>query len=173
MKRFFSVFTILLLLSSMAYALSYSAHITLYTGVGEAKVDDDMFRTSYTVTAELDALGLRFGRNTLSLPLTVSYFSESLITDALMLTSHADFSISLAYRYAFTDLFTLKMKAGAGYRLYDAVDASAITGNASIAAEFYPASYTAIIIPFDLYFMKDEVDFSLGIGFLFNIGGGK
>lgn len=174
MKRVIFVLIILLLFSEVLFAVSYTALFSLYGGPGFTKVKgDDLLRTSYTLTFEAEAAGISFGRNTLSLPLSVTFFSDSPPYGYYMLNSHFDLALGLAYRYAFSSLFTLKAGGGITYRIYHDIDASAIAFYTSVSGEFYPAQYTAIIIPVNLFFTKDEIAFNIGIGCLLRIGGGK
>lgn len=172
MKKIFSLILIMLLAIGGAYALSYSAFITLSSGASFTKVsDEDMLRTSYQLTLEAEPAGIRFGNSSISIPLTLTYFSKSLIYDYYMLNRHLDFGIGLAYRYAFSPLFTLKAKGLVSYRYYQEIDASTAAFTISPAFEFYPADYTAIVLPADFTFTKDEFSLSLGIGCLVHFGG--
>lgn len=174
MKKRILIPIILLSLVQGLYALSYSAHFSLYPGGGLTRIkDDDTIWTSYTFTAEVDALGLRAGGHTFSLPMSMTYFSDSGINGYYRILSHFDFNIALSYRYAFTDLFTLKAKGGIGYRYYDGIDASAASFIVALAAEFYPCEVTAITIPVEAFIAKDEIAISIGLGLLVRLGGGK
>ena len=68
MKKIFSLILIMLLAIGGAYALSYSAFITLSSGASFTKVsDEDMLRTSYQLTLEAEPAGIRFGNSSISI----------------------------------------------------------------------------------------------------------
>lgn len=172
MKRISLLFLTLFLIVQGAYSLSYSAYLSLDTGYLLTKIkDDEIMRSSYALSIEAEPFGLSFGRNTISIPIMLSFYSSSPEYRYYSLNAHNDCGIALAYRYAFTDLFTLKTQAGLAYRHYPDIDASTISFLISSSAEFYPAHYTAIVLPLDILITKDEVAFSIGLGCLVRLGG--
>ena len=105
MKKRILIPIILLSLVQGLYALSYSAHFSLYPGAGLTRIkDDDTIWTSYTFTAEVDALGLRAGEHTISMPMSMTYFSDSGINGYYRILSHFDFNIVAACGGALTAL---------------------------------------------------------------------
>ena len=173
MKRIIFMSAVLLLASSLAWAVSYSSFLEVSNGISFSFLRDDISRTRYYMTVKADPAGLSFGKNSISIPVSASYYSESRMYGNYFLHSNIDIGIGLSYRYQFTDLLAIKAEVSSKFRYYYKIEAAMAAIGTAFSLEFHPAKEIAITLPFEITMLKDEADLNIGIGFMAHFGGEK
>ncbi len=171
-RKTFSFLFCLICISTNLIAVSYFANIGVSNGASFAFVkDDEVIRTRYYAKADVEVLSLKIGKNSFSVPLSVSYFSESVEYNYFYLRNNLDFALGLSYRHSFTQLFSLRAEILAAYRYYPKIIASQVALKVGTSFEFYPAKMVAIAIPIEVSILKGEIDLNAGIGLMLHFGG--
>ena len=73
--------------------------------------------------------------------------------------------------YFITDKLLIESSGGVRYRWYVKASAGAWSAGGGISISFFPFSFMALVLPVSAYWGEKELDFSVGLGLRFTLGG--
>ena len=114
---------------------------------------------------------LRFDNHIVSLPLSIGYAPSAIINDRMQLQDSMLLGFDLRYGYFITDKLLIEGNGGVRYRWYVKASAGAWSAGGGISISFFPFSFMALVLPVSAYWGEKELDFSVGLGLRFTLGG--
>ena len=144
-----------------------------YSGtVFDASLDknETMWSSPY-ISAEINPAALRFGNHIVSFPLSIGYAPSAITNDRMQLQDSVLLGFDLRYGYFITDKLLIEGSGGVRYRWYVKASAGAWSVGGGISISFFPFSFMALVLPVSAYWGEKELDFSVGLGLRFTLGG--
>lgn len=172
MKRFLTAAILSFIVIASIPALSYEPSIDITAGIRGSHIDEWYLHTSSLVSIETELPTISFGYGgRISLPIGLTLSSRSAEYDGLSIHGYMEGYAGISYEQEITSTFSMSTSLKFNYRFYETIDASIVGGSVEFGLIYMPHPNIGIVIPFEMSFLKGELDYSVSFGSRFMFGG--